>query len=93
MKRARRRRGVFELGDAAFGDGDVDAILGAGQIGRRRRRRGGGAVGDAPRPGRGAACFGRESVGLGFEGALALEAERFLRGVVGVRRIPSSKSN
>ena len=70
----------MELGDAAFADGDVDAILGrlakldgddAAEARRSWRR-----TATAPRR----CLLAEKSVGLGFEGALALEADASFRG-------------
>ena len=62
-------RGVFGIGRRGFyRRGRRRDFRKAGQIGRRRRRRGGSAARDAPRPGRGAACFGREVRGPGLRG-------------------------
>ena len=71
----------LELGDAAFIDGDVDAIL------ERLAKLDGDAAAEAAAQlsthrDRAAAllALAEKSVGLGFEGALALEAEAFLAG-------------
>ena len=71
----------LELGDAAFVDGDVDAILG-----RLAKLDGDDAAEAAAQLSthrdRAAAllALAEKSVGLGFEGALALEAEALLSG-------------